>query len=51
MDQAIVKTIELMKNSYPQKNIFGILADSNFGPTWEQNSRAQREKFFVPGSA
>ena len=26
-------------------------ADCNLGPTWEQNSRAQRKKFFVPGSA
>ena len=27
MDQAIGKTIILMKNSYPQKNIFGLLAN------------------------
>ena len=27
MDQAIVKIVVLMKNSYPQKNIFGLLAN------------------------
>ena len=27
MDQAIVKLVVLMKNSYPQKNIFGLLTN------------------------